>query len=129
VLGALLAGAVSTTLFALAHGDQDPWLFADRFAFGLTASWLVWRTGGLEAGIAMHVVNNLVAFGFGVAYGQLEESLLVTEADPKYVLVDLGVLAVSAVVLDRLAWRRRLSRTVRPGWPAHRGDVRRAPHP
>jgi hypothetical protein len=75
----------------------------------------------------MHTVNNLVAFGFAVAYGQLEESLLVTEADPWLVVVDVVVLLVSAVVLDRLAWRRRLVRTVRPGWPDRRPDLPRTP--
>ena len=36
-------------------------LFGDRLAFGLTASWLVWRTGGLEASMALHAANNLVS--------------------------------------------------------------------
>jgi membrane protease YdiL (CAAX protease family) len=37
-------------------------LFVDRLAFGLLAAILVWRTGGLEAGIAAHVVNNVCAY-------------------------------------------------------------------
>ena len=28
----------------------------------LVAAWLVWRTGGLEAAITLHVVNNIVGF-------------------------------------------------------------------
>ena len=55
---------LSATLFALAHGVQNAPLFLDRLAFGLMAGYVVLRTGGLEAGIAMHVWNNLVAFGF-----------------------------------------------------------------
>ena len=49
-------------------------LFFDRFMFGLIAGWLVIRTGGLEAGIAMHVLNNYLAFGFALAFGDIDET-------------------------------------------------------
>jgi membrane protease YdiL (CAAX protease family) len=52
----------SSVVFALLHGTQNLPLFVDRLAFGLLAALLVWRTGGLEAGIAAHVVNNIFAF-------------------------------------------------------------------
>ncbi|NPC95598.1 CPBP family intramembrane glutamic endopeptidase [Nocardioides sp. zg-DK7169] len=58
-------------LFALAHGAQDPQIFVDRFAFGLVAGILVILTGGLEAGIAMHVLNNFFAFGLALAFGDI----------------------------------------------------------
>ena len=57
-----LGATVSSLLFAGLHGTQSPALFVDRFAFGLLASGLVILTGGLEAGIAAHIVNNLGAF-------------------------------------------------------------------
>lgn len=53
---------VSSAIFALAHASLDPALFADRLIFGLLAALLVRVTGGLEAGIAAHVVNNILAF-------------------------------------------------------------------
>ena len=53
---------VSSLVFALLHGTQNLPLFADRLAFGLLAALLVWRTGGLEAGIAAHVINNVFAY-------------------------------------------------------------------
>ncbi|GAB3713514.1 lysostaphin resistance A-like protein [Mariniluteicoccus flavus] len=52
----------SALVFALFHGTQNVPLFVSRFVFGLLAGWLVVRTGGLEAGIAAHVVNNVFAF-------------------------------------------------------------------
>lgn len=70
---------LSATLFALAHGVQNAPLFLDRFTFGLMAGYLVHRTGGLEAGIALHVWNNLLAFGFALALGSIDESLNVSE--------------------------------------------------
>ena len=33
------------------------------------------RTGGLEAGIAMHVLNNFLAFGLALAYGDMASTL------------------------------------------------------
>ena len=66
-LGSLVAQpwfgvVVSSVVFALLHGTQNLPLFVNRLAFGLLAGVLVWRTGGLEAGIAAHVVNNVCAY-------------------------------------------------------------------
>lgn len=62
-------------LFALAHGAQSPPVFFDRFAFGIVAGLLVVLTGGLEAGIAMHVLNNWLAFGLALAFGDMTSTL------------------------------------------------------
>jgi membrane protease YdiL (CAAX protease family) len=62
-------------LFGLAHGAQSPPVFFDRFAFGVVAGTLVVMTGGLEAGIAMHVLNNFVAYGIALAYGDMSSTL------------------------------------------------------
>lgn len=74
-----LAIVLSAVLFALAHGIQNAPLFLDRLTFGLMAGYVVYRTGGLEAGIAMHVWNNLIAFGFALLLGDIDDSLNVTE--------------------------------------------------
>ncbi|MDO4412126.1 CPBP family intramembrane glutamic endopeptidase [Cutibacterium sp.] len=72
--GKCLSVIVSALIFALMHGTQNAWLFADRFAFGLIAGWLVIVTGGLEAGVATHVVNNLLAFGYAVFLGGVSKA-------------------------------------------------------
>ena len=54
---------------------QNAPLFLDRFAFGLVAGFLVFRTGGLEAGIALHVLNNLLAFGLALLFGDIGDAL------------------------------------------------------
>ncbi len=70
------AVVVPSILFALAHGlGQSAPIFFDRLAFGLVAGTLVILTGGLEAGIAMHVLNNWLAFGIALAYGDMATSL------------------------------------------------------
>ena len=62
-------------LFALAHGAQDAPVFVDRLAFGLVAGILVIATGGLEAGIAMHVLNNFLAYGLALAFSDMTTAL------------------------------------------------------
>jgi uncharacterized protein len=106
-LGAVVAAGVSAATFATAHGAQDVWLFADRLAFGLVASFLVWRTGGLEAAIAVHAVNNIVIFIPSILTGGLGAALAATEASAPLVAFDVAVLVVLAAVLSRLAPRGR----------------------
>jgi membrane protease YdiL (CAAX protease family) len=73
---AWVAVVVPAFLFGLAHGlGQSIPVFFDRFAFGLVAGALVVLTGGLEAGIAMHVLNNWLAFGLALAYGDMASTL------------------------------------------------------
>ncbi|MBA2554552.1 MAG: CPBP family intramembrane metalloprotease [Geodermatophilaceae bacterium] len=105
VVGAIVAGAVSATLFALAHGGQGPALFTDRFAFGVVASVLVWRTGGLEASIGLHVANNLVSLGYTAATSSIEESLETSALDWPYAALDVTMMVVYAVLVARLATR------------------------
>ena len=52
--------------FALSH-IYDIWGLLAVGLMGLVAAWLTWKTGGLEAAIALHIVNNLIAFGFMTA--------------------------------------------------------------
>lgn len=103
LLGSLVAGAVSAVLFALAHGLQDAWLFGDRLAFGIVASWLAWRTGGLEAPVALHVANNIVSLAYSAATGSLEASLLASTLDWQFAVLDVVMMLTFAVVVDRMA--------------------------
>jgi len=112
--GALLAAVVSATTFAYAHGQQDLWLFADRLCFGLVSSWLVWRTGGLEASITLHAAFNLVAFAYSVFTGQVGAMLTASETDSQSVLVDTVILLIGAAAIDLMARRLRIARLFRP---------------
>lgn len=71
----IAAVLLPATLFALAHGAQDAPIFFDRFAFGVVSGVLVIATGGLEAAIAMHVLNNFLAFGLALAFGDMTSAL------------------------------------------------------
>lgn len=117
--GTLAAAAVSSVLFALAHGVQDPALFLDRLAFGAAASWLVWRTGGLEASVALHVVNNLIALLFSAVTGQLEESITGSTLPWSVAALDVATMVLFAAAVHRLAQRWGVAvEHVRPDRPA-----------
>ena len=111
----VLAVGLSALLFALAHGLGQSWpVFVDRLAFGVVAGALVILTGGLEAGIAMHVLNNFLAFGLALAFSDMASTLNPTGGSWWSLP---GTLTQSLVYLVLATWTARrmgLSTTV-PG--------------
>ncbi len=105
---------VPALLFALAHGAQDAPIFVDRLAFGLVAGVLVITTGGLEAGIAMHVLNNLLAFGFALAYSDMTSALNPTGGSWWQLPVTLTQSLTYLALATWAARRRGLDTTTRP---------------
>ncbi|MBF4994118.1 CPBP family intramembrane metalloprotease [Arthrobacter gandavensis] len=75
-------------LFVLGHGYGLAGQI-DVAVFAVAAGWLTWRTGGLEAAIALHVVNNLVVLAMGA----------VGLADPNAVDMPLAHLPVSIAIV------------------------------
>ena len=99
---------VSSVVFAFFHGTQNLALFTDRLAFGLLAAILVWRTGGLEAGIAAHVVNNVFAYliaGLTTSIAALRATRWIDWANAGF---DVGGFAVFAVLAYLVARRMKL---------------------
>ena len=109
-LGSLVARpwfgiTVSSLVFALLHGTQNLPLFADRLAFGLLAALLVWRTGGLEAGIAAHVINNVFAYvvaGLTTSIAALKAIKGIGWVDAGFDVGGFALFAVLAYGLSRL---------------------------
>lgn len=101
-----LPGVLTSLLFAAAHGPQDPWLFADRLLFGLVAWALAVRTGGLEAPIAMHVVNNLAALLLAAAVDDLDATITVTDIGAAPAAANMALILIIGLAIDRYARRR-----------------------
>jgi membrane protease YdiL (CAAX protease family) len=119
-LGSLVAApwfgvVVSSVVFALFHGTQNLPLFVDRLAFGLLAALLVWRTGGLEAGIAAHVVNNIFAYvvaGLTTSIATIRAVREITWADAAFDVGGFALFAVLAYLVSRrLQLRTQVDRT------------------
>ena len=120
-----VAIVVTAVIFALAHGSQNFPLFFDRLAFGLIAAWLVTYTGGLEAGIALHILNNFLAFAIALAYGNLTSTLHVTETSWWQIPVTVAQSAVYTGLVVLVARRMRLRNTTQP--PGRRAEPTSGP--
>ncbi|RRD47507.1 CPBP family intramembrane glutamic endopeptidase [Tessaracoccus sp. OH4464_COT-324] len=119
VSGRIWVGIVgSSVVFALLHGVQNPALFTHRLVFGLIAGTMVYITGGLEAGIAAHIVNNLGAFGYAIFTTSVAEARAVTEIGWGKAGWDILAFALYALLAWLIARRMRLA-TVSP--PLRRG--------
>lgn len=128
VLGAWLGGVRGTGGFsaflrgpwlpivipAIAFGFShiyDFWGWAAVVAMALAAGWISWRTGGLEAAISLHVVNNIVAFGFmAVGFGG-ETAQTSDGGGPGSLLGTIVGLALYVWWVDRDFFRRDGRRT------------------
>ena len=119
--GAVTAAVVTAALFSAAHAPPDLLTFADRFAFGLAASAVVWLTGGLEAAIVLHAVNNVLVFLLAGALGEAVQTD--DAAGPGLLVVVLDLLAMAAYV----ALVARARGTLRPQTLTAALDLRPAP--
>ncbi|RZU54211.1 membrane protease YdiL (CAAX protease family) [Krasilnikovia cinnamomea] len=102
---------VQAVVFAALHGWGTPWGFADLVLFGLVAGWLTVRTGGLEAAIALHLANNLLAFLVSAAFGEFGVDETAADMPWRYVVIDVPVLLGYAAVIAWLARRRNVRHT------------------
>ena len=103
--GIVVGGAA----FVLGHGYTG-WAMADVFLFAVTVGWLAVRTGGLEAAIALHVLNNLFAFLLPAAMGHGSEWDQQGGAPWTLFASDILCLAAYAYAITWLARRRELDR-------------------
>ncbi|MFV0451869.1 MAG: lysostaphin resistance A-like protein [Propioniciclava sp.] len=138
----LASTLVSSLFFTVIHFAADIWLNIFYFGFGVTASWLAWRTGGLEAPIALHAINNLFAAAT-LPFTDIREAFnREAGSGSPTVLVPLAGMVVIAVVLEFAARRCGIVTRSAPGraqleqaleqqraWAAHAGLWSPAPMP
>lgn len=113
--GLVVGAVISSVGFMFAHGAGDPWLNGYYFSFGLMACFVTWRTGGLEAAIALHVVNNM----FGEVFLPFSDVSHIFDrqagtAGPE-MLIGAGVALAGTVLLTWQGRRRGLTAESAPG--------------
>lgn len=84
-------------LFVLGHG-YDLWGQLSIAVFAVVAGWLCWRTGGLEAAIAMHVANNVLLFVFA-SFGLADANA--TSGTPIDLLLHAATMLVFTAIVVR----------------------------
>lgn len=115
VVALVVTTVLSTALFAAAHGSADPWILIELGSLAVAGCWLAWRTGGLEAVIVVHVVNNLLVMTTGILFGGLEESFVDTESAGSPVSAGMNIVA-TVVVTAALLWLARRRGVAPAGW-------------
>ena len=94
-------------LFVIGH-DYDLWGLVDVAIFAIAAGFLTWRTGGLEAAIVAHVVNNTLLFLLG-AFGLTD--LNAKGGSLEGILVTLTTMSIYTFLVLRMAKRSSLVTT------------------
>jgi membrane protease YdiL (CAAX protease family) len=104
---------ISAVLFTSVHGYTGLGML-DVVLFGVVLGWLAVRTGGLEAGIAFHVVFNINVLLSLAAFGELGSALDQGGAPWQGFVVSTVPLVLFAVGIEWLARRRRLRAVTGP---------------
>lgn len=103
-------------LFMLGH-MYDIWGQLSVGFMAVVAGWLTWRTGGLEAAVSLHVVNNLVATVF-VLFMPFDPEAAAESVGLFGFAVSAGMQVLFAVLAVLIARRRGLAVTRRTVvWP------------
>jgi len=113
-LGLALSALLPSAVFMWMHDAQDPWLNCFYFSVGLMLWWLAYRTGGLEAGISFHVVNNMFAM-WTLPFSNFSDMFdrQVGTGSPK-ILLTLGIQVILVLLVDYVARRRGMVRMSSP---------------
>ncbi|KWX01071.1 Abortive infection protein [Carbonactinospora thermoautotrophica] len=102
---------LSAVVFAALHLPPNGWTWLAHGSLGVLLAWLTVRTGGLEAAIAYHTVNNLVVLLLEATAGPIDLST-VRAADWRSVVAELVGYAVFAWLVVRSARRHRVASVV-----------------
>lgn len=106
-----VGSVVPTAIFMSLHFASDPWLNLFYLAFGVTGSLLAWTTGGLEASIVVHVVNNTVLLLPVALWGDVGSVFSRgSGTGSPLVLIGMAAMALVIVVISLVAKRLGIAR-------------------
>jgi uncharacterized protein len=109
MVGLVASLIVSAVAFSTAHLSQDPWVLGTIACLAVASGLAAWRTGGLEAGIAMHAVNNVLTFFVVVISGGWSQAFVGTKTTGTPMMLLLAV-AVNGIALALIFWQARRAR-------------------
>ena len=120
VVGLVVTTVISSIAFSAAHGSPDVWVVGSIACLAVAGCLATWRTGGLEAAIAMHAVNNILAFVTVILFGGWKDAFIGSDTTGTFLQFALSVVVhgVALVLIWREAGRTGLQALTRPAAPA-----------
>jgi membrane protease YdiL (CAAX protease family) len=105
-----LAVVIATILFTIGHTQYEIWGMLSVAVMGLGFAIVTLRTGGLEAAIALHVINNVAAFLVLTSGIQGTTQMGSEGSGPLAPLTQLVLTAAYVVWVDRMAAKQGIAR-------------------
>lgn len=106
IVGLVASLIVSAVAFSTAHLSPDPWVLGTIACLAVASGLAAWRTGGLEAGIAMHAVNNVLTFFVVVVSGGWSQAFVGEQTSGTPMMLVLAV-AVNGAALGLILWQAK----------------------
>ena len=106
IVGLVVSLVVSAVTFSTLHLSRDPWVLGGIACLAVASGLAAWRTGGLEAGIAMHAVNNMLVITVIVLSGNWSQAFIQTETTRTPAALLLAG-AVYGIALALILWQAK----------------------
>ncbi len=106
IVGLVASLIVSAAAFSAAHLSPDPWILGTIACLGLAAGIATWRTGGLEAAVAIHAVNNVVTYVVVMIFGGWSQAFVRPQTTGTPMMLVMAA-AVSGIALALVLWQAK----------------------
>ena len=128
MVGLVASLIVSAVAFSTAHLSPDPWILGTIACIGLAAGIATWRTGGLEAAIAIHAVNNMLSYVVVMIFGGWSQAFVGPQTTGTPMMLVLAA-AISGIALAMVLWQAKRAGVQRYYQPPLRPTVPRSVPP
>jgi uncharacterized protein len=109
LVGLVASLIVSAIAFSSAHLSPDPWILGTIACMAVAFGLATWRTGGLEAAITMHAVNNVLTISIAVISGGWSQAFVRPQTAGTPMMLLLAV-AVNGIALWLILWQAKRAR-------------------
>jgi uncharacterized protein len=106
MVGLVASLVVSAVAFSTAHLSPDPWVLGTIACLAVVGGLAAWRTGGLEAAIAIHAINNVLTFFIVVIFGGWSQAFVGAQTAGTPMMLLLAIV-VYGIALALILWQAK----------------------
>lgn len=106
MVGLVASLVVSAVAFSTAHLSPDPWVLGTIACLAVVGGLAAWRTGGLEAAIAIHAINNVLTFFIVVIFGGWSQAFVGAQTTGTPMMLLLAIV-VYGIALALILWQAK----------------------